>query len=463
MHKAIQQALDRVERSRDDSDFSCFFSLLLAGEALVKTVTLGMISAIGNDKDCNRYRLEHTLVRADGLGEWGRAFEDALTGTASQYLLSEAQEEQAQLSKLCRQGEWQYASVQALKSVLTVLHISSEEVPVKTDMKRWVRLFVTLRNKTRAHGATLPSKVSTVIPYLEDAVNIFANEAYILQRPWAFLHRNLSGKYRVSVISGNESCFSHLKRERTHTLKNGIYVNIGVPRLVPLMYTDPELDDFLFSNGGATGRKFELLSYATDDRSEGDCTAYSTPPGTLPPSETEGHGELMIRGNCFSNAPDLITDYVTRERLEKELRELLTDDRRSIITLVGRGGIGKTSLSIRVIQDLYNSDYYDAIVWLSSRDVDLQLSGPKPVRPFVVSQDDIADIYAKLVCSEQDVGSKRFNARSYFESQLRKSDIGSCLFVFDNFETTQNPIDTYNWIDTHVRLPNKVVDNDANA
>jgi hypothetical protein len=31
------------------------------------------------------------------------------------------------------------------------------------------------------------------------------------------------------------------------------------------------------------------------------------------------------------------------------------------------------------------------------------------------------------------------------------------LFVFDNFETVQNPIELFTFIDTYIRLPNKVL------
>jgi len=31
------------------------------------------------------------------------------------------------------------------------------------------------------------------------------------------------------------------------------------------------------------------------------------------------------------------------------------------------------------------------------------------------------------------------------------------LFVFDNFETVSNPVQTYNWIDTYIRTQNKVL------
>lgn len=456
-HTLVDQVLQRAETAKSDSDFTYFFSLLLAGEALAKTTILGLIAAIGDDKDRNRYRLEHGLARSDGVGDWGRAIEDALTGPASQYLIAEARAEQTELTQLTREGDWQFDSVTALKEALEHLGIDSEEVPVKSDMKRWFRLFATLRNKTRAHGATQPAKATRAAQHLVRSIELFFSNHCLFKRPWVYLHRNLSGKYRVSAITDNVTSFDYLKKGSQHIFQNGIYIFIGTPRLVPLMQSDPELQDFYFANGGLTGKRFELLSYFTDNKTDGDATAYQTPPGTLPSSETEGHGELLAKGNCFSNAPELIRDYVPRLQLEDDLYRLLLDDKRAIITLLGSGGIGKTSLALKVIPRLFEVHLYEVIVWFSARDVDLQLSGPKPVRPRVLSPEDMSKYYAALVLPEDATKEKGFNARTFFEKQLQKNELGSCLFVFDNFETTQNPTEMFNWIDTFVRPPNKVL------
>lgn len=456
-HAAIDQILQRAESAKSESDFTYFFSLLLAGEALAKTTVLGFIAAIQDDKDRNRYRLEHGLAKADGLGEWGKALEDVLTGPASQYLLLDARTEQAELTKLCRAGDWQYESVSSLKAALNQLKIASEELPTKTDMKRWFRLFATLRNGTRAHGATLPVDASAAAGDLLKSITLFTSNHTLLNRPWAYLYRNLSGKYRVSAITSDVAVFDFLKKENDRRFQNGVYIFLGSPRFVPLIQSDPELTDFLFANGGMTGKRFELLSYCTDNKTHQDASAYHAPPGTLPPSETEGKGELLAKGNSFSNVPEVIQDYVSRHQLEKDLLKLLMDDRHPIITLVGRGGIGKTSLALKAIERLYVEARYTAVVWFSSRDVDLQLSGPKPVRPFVVSPEDISNLYATLVLPAEVTNEKGFNARSFFEQQMQESGLGSCLFVFDNFETTQNPIEMFHWIDTFIRSPNKVL------
>jgi hypothetical protein len=299
-------------------------------------MVLGVVAAIADDKDRNLYRLEHQLVRTDGLGDWGKVIEDALIGPASQFLLAEAREEQAELTRPCKEGEWQYDATAALKAALQHLDIDAEEVPVKSDMKRWFRLFATLRNKTRAHGATQPAKASIAAEHLAKSIDLIYRNFRLFRRPWAHLYRNLSGKYRVSAISEDIADFEFLKRSQDRQFPNGVYLFIGGPRRIALMHTDAELQDFFFANGGLNVKTFELLSYYTDDKLDGDASAFLTPPGVLPPSETEGHGELIPQGNCFSNAPEVIRDYVNRSALEADLGQLSLDDKRPIVTLASR-------------------------------------------------------------------------------------------------------------------------------
>jgi hypothetical protein len=456
-HIAIEQGLERAKRAKSESDFTYFFSLLLATESLAKIMVLGVVAAIADDKDRNRYRLEHQLVHANGLGEWAGVIEDALSGPASQFLIADAQDEQTELTCLCKNGVWQADAIAALKSALQHLNIEAEEVPVKSDMKRWFRLFVTLRNKTRGHGAMPHEKSTKGAEYLAQSIDLIYKNFRLFKRPWAHLYRNLSGKYRVSAITDDVSEFDSFKRSQDRHIPNGVYVYIGGPRRISLLQTDADLQDFFFPNGGFNSKKFEMLSYTSGDRRDGDAEAFLTPPGVLPPSETDGQGELTPQGNCFSNVPELAPDYVSRSALEANLLNLLLDDRRLIVTLVGPGGIGKTSLALKVIQRLCSENKYAGIVWFSARDVDLQLSGPRPVRPLVQSQEDISKFYARLVLSIEESMAKGFNARAFFEQQMKECDLKPCLFVFDNFETTQCPVEMFKWIDSFIRPPNKVL------
>lgn len=456
-HQAIEQVLARARLAKSDSDFTYFSDLLLAAEALGKLIAIGMLTAISDDKDRNRYRIEHQLVRADGLGDWARAIEDVLTGTTSQFLLTDAYTAQAELTRLCKPGDWQYEAVRAIKNALDALDIEAEEVPAKSDMKRWFRLLAVLRNKTKAHGAPRSSVVATPATELERSIQLVYKNFSLFECSWAYLHRNLSGKYNVSVIAGTCSEFSRLKSEHNHTFPNGVYTWWGGPRTSGLIRSSLELNDFYFANGGYGGKKYELMSYYTGDRQEGDSSEFSTPPGVLPPSQTTAHGELIAHTNCLSNAPDLASGYVERRDLEHELLELLLDDRRHIVTLRGKGGIGKTSLALKVLEYVYSNDRFMTVIWLSARDVDLQISGPVHVRPDVVSPEDIGKLYAELVLSPEKYRETGFDGRRFFEEELHDCSSGPCLFVFDNFETTQNPVEMYAWIDTYVRLPNKVL------
>ena len=48
-------------------------------------------------------------------------------------------------------------------------------------------------------------------------------------------------------------------------------------------------------------------------------------------------------------------------------------------------------------------------------------------------------------------------AEDHLAAQMSEADGFVELFVFDNFETTTNPIELYRWIDTYIRPPNKVL------
>src|SRR5674476_761572 len=114
-HEIIDRVEERVRHAKGDSDFTYFWSLLLLGETAFKMTTLGILAALTDDRDRNRYRLEHGLVKADGLGEWAKALEDALAGTAAQFLFVNAYPERNELTQICNAGDWQYDSVLAMK------------------------------------------------------------------------------------------------------------------------------------------------------------------------------------------------------------------------------------------------------------------------------------------------------------------------------------------------------------
>ena len=186
----------------------------------------------------------------------------------------------------------------------------------------------------------------------------------------------------------------------------------------------------------------------------------ATPPGRLPESETEGRPRLDVVGNTFSNVPRILSGYIPRPGLQSQVtNELQTLDRHRIVSLTGPGGIGKTTISIASITEIATQERppYGAILWISARDVDLLDSGPKRVSPRAVTQLDIARAAVNLL-EPSEAGERGFDPIEYFQARLLDApDDDPTLFVFDNFETVENPSDVYNWLETHIRLPNKIL------
>jgi len=176
-----------------------------------------------------------------------------------------------------------------------------------------------------------------------------------------------------------------------------------------------------------------------------------------PASETQGMGDLEVLGKVFTNLPSATLGYVRRPQLESEVREALMNDRHPIVTLVGRGGIGKTSVALTVLREIAETNRYGLIVWFSARDIDLMMPGAKPVRPHLLTNREIAKEYCALIGEQtESTKGKKLNPIDIMAKHLREDSIGPTLYVFDNFETVRNPVDLFNWIDANIRNPNKV-------
>jgi len=448
----------RIEIDRQDSDTTLGLSLLYFGEMVVKTVGVGLVAAIQDDRERNRYRQMYRLVRADGIGEWASTIEDILTGPTLQNISNSAKEERAQLFDRVTSG-WQFEATQLMQECVEIAEPNSEKFPPKVNAKRWLSDFAKLRNATRGHGAAYSEMYSKICLPLEKSLRIFTENFKLFQRPWAFLYRNLSGKYRVTKISNPSSEFEEYKKNQfLHVVpSDGVYVWFDQPARVDLMFSSVDAIDFLYPNGKFTEKTFETISYVTSSKSYEDSKPYLKSSTQLPSSETQGFKNLDIQGNSFGNLPPKQIGYIQRPVLENELKQaLLHDDRYPIITLVGRGGIGKTWLTLNVLYDIANLTRFTAILWFSARDIDLLPEGPKTVAPHVLTTPEIAHEFAKLLVPSG-YTEKGFDSIKFLSDTMTRSFDAPILFVFDNFETVRSPIELFNWIDTYIRLPNKIL------
>jgi NB-ARC domain len=455
----IDLMMKRVE-NYSNSDSELFTELLYAGEFIVKMTVAAFIASIEDDREHHRYRLLHALVRADGIGEWASSLEEALSGPASQHLAAALTDERRIFSERVRKGSWQHEAVQDLQEVLRGIHPNVQPLGDRASLRSWFTKFAELRNKTRGHGATTPATCAKIARRLHSSVSLLITNNPIFKRPWAYLHRNLSGKYKVVELGGDAAAFAGLKTTsaiRGENYQDGVYMWAGRARRVELVHSDLDASDFFLPNGGFRARTYELHSLITDNRLIGDASPYLLVAGSRPASETEGKGELDVVENVFTNLPAVPTGYVSRPRLEAEIREAITNDRHPIVTLVGQGGIGKTSLTLAILHEITRTERYQVIVWFSARDIDLTVAGPKAVRPRVLAESDIAEEYRSLIGEPTVVQAVSIRAASTMEEHMRGGPLGATLFVFDNFETVRSPVDLFQWIDTNIRLPNKVV------
>lgn len=461
MLKPIRKMRDRVNVARDESDVVLFYDLMKLGELIVKTATAGLIAAVADDRERHRYRLLYSLVRANGVGDWSRAAETATKPPFGNLLTPAAREERNQLTQKCKAGSWQHEALSLLDESFAELGLAQPQNQI-TGLQ-WLRNFATLRNKTPVgHGAQLGTALSRACPSLEKSINLFIENFRLFQRPWAHLSRSQSGKYRISRITAETGGFEVLKAggQQETPYKDGVYVHFDQPMLVELMFSDKDVQQFYFPNGNFNGNKrkptFEVISYDSGAVDERDASPYMSLPVELPRSETTG-GELDVLGNSYTNIPPSRSGYIARRKLEEELFQKLTHSRHEIVTLAGRGGIGKTSLALTVLHKIAEQGTFEYIVWFSARDVDLLASGPKQVTQDVLTAQDIAKQYVRLM-EPPERHNKGFDPLAHFCSALEKGVEGRpSLLVFDNFETVEGKREVYKIIDDFIRSPNKAL------
>ena len=448
----------RVALDKDDGDHAYFHSLSLKLEYLTKIVTSGMLACVSDDVDRHRYTFEHKLIRADSIGEWVRTLNDVLVGPAAQFFDSNKRFLMRNLTERVGPGDWRYTAVSNLDKAAQEVGVDTQ-LGGKVALRRFFEIGAQLRNRSRGHGAITSDQCHQSCPGLADGLNAVAQRLELFRIPWAYLHQNLSGKYRVSPLLADVSSFDYLKKITDQRLSDGVYLYLNRPVYVQLIFSDPDVLDISLPNGNHRNGTFEVLSYVTNDTGRKDGSAWSAPPDQLPRSETEGGDELEPLGNAFANVPPKLSGYVSRSDLEDTLRrELFIRDRHPIVSLTGPGGIGKTAIAIAAIRDIAGHEHtpYDVILWISARDIDLLESGPKPVSPQAITRFDISRAAVELLepagrCSDD------FQPITFFQECLKVGAAGATLFVLDNFETVQSPADVFTWIDTYIRPPNKVL------
>ena len=188
--KPFDRMWEHVEIAKDNSDVAYFNALMYMGEMFTKFVAAGMVATVDDGRDRQQYRLKYQLVRAEGIGDWGRRIDEVLTGVPAQSLIQPAHEEAKQLTQRTGHDEWQYESISLLHKCLMAIESSTDKLPKKSSGRQWFNFFAALRNTTRGHGATPAGKLARICDDLHQSITIFEENFILFQRSWGIFVAN---------------------------------------------------------------------------------------------------------------------------------------------------------------------------------------------------------------------------------------------------------------------------------
>jgi hypothetical protein len=413
--------------------------------------------------------LSFELARASSAGSWVAALRDATLRVQPTMLADVGADEwlarlQAWLTH--KRGRPDESSVKAVLGPLANLSelLSEPDGPTRRSPKTPVDLMdlmVEVRNKTTGHHAYGPDFWAAHVPTVTGASEWMAGQSPLWELDLA-LPLTREGRAVARILTGPEP----VRTVEADGIppESPVYI-VGrqpVTALGPLVWIDSATNLTYLANGSwrDSDSSAEFLCHSLEATKPGEgCRRRELPefairPAALPSSETEGEDSLLlVPGVVPNNLPPGIPEYVSRGVLEETTRAYLTDaKRRHLINVRGSGGFGKTSLVVKLCHELVSDEHhcpYDAVVWMSARDVDLTMRGATPVRRAEESLSDVWRRFARLFGEMEESG-----AREVFETAMREESV---LLVLDNFETFEDQEHTYEYLDDLVQPPAKII------
>ncbi len=457
----VARVASRLNVSGPDSSGDTFLLTSYLSEVLLKTIAVTLCAGLRHASAEQSYSVEYSLIRADGLGSWEAAISQIANGAYSAFTSQDLQPILAWLNKRRTRAEddWAREAISHSAAVMKLLGSDAPDPSKETTVRHLISHLIQIRNKTKAHGAVGPDFFAVANPHYISVVRSLA-ECYPITVQWFYLRSYIGSNptHVVRLTGTTPTALTRSEAEQFAVRDSGVYVRTHERgALLPcgdLLQTNHECTDFFIANGNYSNKQSEFIDYATGKSEKRPVSDYSRPPATLPVSATEGDSSLEIHSNVFGNLPLEPQDYVNRLSLQQELTNRLLDRNHAVITLHGRGGIGKTSLALRVVHELASVDSprFEYIIWFSARDLELKPSGPVPVRRAIPNLKEVCKLSSRLLSIDP--------TEEAFAGVLR--DPGSVLttgllFVFDNFETLDDPAGLHEFLDTYAHIPNKVL------
>lgn len=464
--------VDRLKRESADSSSAHCDSLMNACEFMIRHMTATLIALLPKSEEIDawRYRSEFELLRSSGIGDWSNQLNGMVIGAYSQSLRNELHgtELEGCIEALTRasKGEadsWKVTVVSALRDALEYLG----ETPNSSKSIKLIEFFIEfprLRNKMDAHGAPTSNDKARIAELLAPAVELLLQRLVILQIP--LVRVDIQGHDRapriIDVIGESSQSDKSLIAEDLvrSTSESGIFIRSrsGVREAV-LIRSAPEISDFFYANGNFNDSKenSEFLSYFSNKKIRSSCKRWTLAPKSLPQSTTSGADQFRLEGSTLTNYPsNVVRGYIGRPELESELIENLKEPFRRIVTLKGIGGIGKTTLALEISKQACANGWFDSIIWMSARDIDIHESQTQRVQPDVQTFEEVGKAGMQLFESAGEVIDEK-NPEIWLQSALSSEEFGSVLWILDNFETMRDPSAVYKTIEKCLRPPNKVL------
>lgn len=457
----IAQVARRLNTIGPDGSGDTFLLASNLFEISLKLIAVTFYAGLRGTSKEHAYRLAYEMIRGDSMGTWETAIHKATSQPATGFYSPDFYPLVAWATQSRGGGreEWFDEAAASLKTIGDLLGIDVGIPERKPRCLHLLNAFVQLRNKTKAHGAVGPAFFGKANRQYIKALKHLISNAPAFTWSWWYMEQKPDGERRGVLLRGDSPRAQSSDVQRVTVKQPGLHVwPEGALHPYPcsrLVLADSECREFLFPNGGySDAGKAEFIDYYRGTTCRLGVPHFRRAPAPLPKSETHGQTSLDVHANVFGNLPQVPRHYVRREALEKELLLRLRDRNHHIVTLHGRGGIGKTSLALRVVHDLSaeHPTWFDAIVWFSARDLDLLHTGPRNVDPAVITLGDVSRLYGSLFSLDESI--------EQFAEELRtkkEPDEKGRLFVFDNFETMESAKDVHAFLDTHTHLPNKVL------
>lgn len=461
----VANTANRVNVLGINGSADTFLATSYVFEAFLKTVVLALRAGLDTRHREHAYKIGHALVRADGLGVWHESLQQMTKPPVSGFIPTEMVSllQWATAKQNKSKATWAHESFEAASRILDSLG-TEFETPSKLNVGHVLSACVQIRNKTKAHGAVGEDFYSTCNHDYVSAVRSLVSNCPAMTWTWVRVYRTPANELRVVHL--NATSPTRLQDEGSrlfHSVEpEGIYLipeNSSTAFACGALFRcDRQCRSFYWPNGGfsTTTSKAEFLDYATGVVKTCEANDFISPPAPLPESETHASFSFDLQSNVFGNLPPQPEKYVQRPKLQEELLSRLNDRNHPIITLHGRGGVGKTYLALYAAHSLSNASpaLFECIVWLSARDIDLRAGGPASVRQDVVKLDEICKAVGELFGIKGDADS--------FASLLQnpKDCVSSgkgVLFILDNFETLTEVRTIHEFLDLHTHLPNKVL------